>query len=245
MRVIWRSSLLLVFVLSALIVFEARFPWLDSLTVHEPRPMRSLVGRLALREYGPGDADLDRVLRIDPRNTLAWERRCTAFLGPTQADWVSDCQHALKLEASGANYRLVGAAQEQAGQYCAAEDSYRTAVVQPDMMGQRPVVLRDAARAALNCDDPAASLSLLHSAEQLDETSAGIAAAPEESQRARDGLASDHGYMSVVYQKMNQPEKARQMCFEANPGYADCACQLTGNGLVCTPAATPTLVSAR
>jgi tetratricopeptide (TPR) repeat protein len=245
MRVVLRSLILVVVVVSALVVFEARFPGLDSVTVHEPRPMRTLVGRLALREYGSGEADLDRVIRLDPNNTLAWERRCTAFLGATQAEWVSDCQHALKLETSGANYRLMGSAQEQASQYCAAEASYRAAVAQPDMLGQRPVVLRDAARAALSCGDPSASLNLLHTAEQLDEASASSASAPEETQRAHDALASDHGYMSVVYLEMNQPDKAKEMCFEANPAYADCACQLTGTGLVCSPSASPTLVSAR
>jgi hypothetical protein len=245
MRVVLRTVFLVVFVVSALIALEARFTAFDGLTVHEPRPMRAVVGRLALREYGAGDADLDRVLRLDPNNTLAWERRCTAFLGATQAEWVSDCRHALKLEASGANYRLMGSAQEQARQFCAAEASYRAAVAQPDMAGQRPFVLRDGARAALNCGDPAASLALLHTAEQLDQASADSAYAPEETQRARDGLASDRGYMAVVYQQMNQPEKAKQMCFEANPAYADCTCQLTGTGLVCSPTASPTLVSAR
>jgi hypothetical protein len=245
MQLVRRSFLLVAFVFSALIVMEARFPSLDSLTLHEPRPMRSLVGHLALREYGAGDTGLDRVLRLDPNNALAWERRCTAFLGATQAEWVSDCQHALKLQANGANYRLVGSAQEQANQYCAAEASYRTAEAQPDMAGQRPFLLRDAARAALDCGDASASLDMLRSAEQLDQRSADLAVAPDETQRARDGLSSDHGYMAVVYQQMNRPDKARHMCFEANPGYGDCSCQLTGTGLVCTPAASPTLVSAR
>jgi tetratricopeptide (TPR) repeat protein len=245
MRVVLRNLVLVLLAFSALIVVEARFAVFDGLTVHEPGPMRSLVGRLALRESGSGNADLDRVLVLDPNNTLAWERRCTAFLGATQAEWVSDCRHALTLEASGANYRLMGSAQEQASQYCAAEASYRAAIAQPDMIGQRPVVLRDAARAALNCGDPAASLNLLHTAEQLDQASASNALAPEDSQRARDGLASDRGYMAVVYQQTNQPDKARQMCFEANPGYGNCSCQLTGTGLICSPQASPTLVSAR
>jgi len=245
MRVVQRSLLLVAFVFSLLIVVEARFPSLDSLTVHEPRPVRSLVGRLALREDGAADTGLDRVLRLDPNNARAWERRCTAFLGATQTEWVSDCQHALKLQTSGANYRLMGSAQEQAGQYCAAEASYRAAETQPDMAGQRPFLLRDAARAAMDCGDTNVSLALLHTAEQLDQHSADIAQAPEESQRARDGLSSDRGYMSVVYQQMNQPENAHRMCFEANPGYGDCSCQLTGSALVCSPAVSSTLISAR
>jgi tetratricopeptide (TPR) repeat protein len=242
LRAFWRYFLVFVFIFSVVVIAEARFDSLDGLTVREPMPVRTLVGHLALREYGTDDNYLERVLKIDPNNARAWERRCTALLGATQSDWISDCQHALKLEATGTNYRLMGSAQEQANEFCAAQASYHTALSKPDIAGVRPHLLRDEARAALACGDPATSLAVLHTAEEIDESTAGNVAAPGEINSARDGLASDYGYMAVVYDHINQPEKAREMCSEAYPGSETCNCQLTGTGLVCSHGAQQSLL---
>jgi hypothetical protein len=80
---------------------------------------------------------------------------------------------------------------------------------------------------------------VLEQAEQLDlanstDTPRDPTQVADPSAAVRESLASDRGYMSVVYDRLNQSEKAKQMCTEANPGSPGCSCELTGNALICS-----------
>jgi hypothetical protein len=221
------------------VVAEARFPALDPITVQEPHPMRAVVAGLAMRELGPADNQVDRILSLDPKNARAWERRCSAAIGPSPATSVYDCRRAYELDASTANLRSVGSALESDGQSCEAEAIYRQAYEKPDLAVRKPLVLRDQARAALNCGHPEVSLRALEQAEQIDLAEAtgverDIMQVADPSAAVRESLASDRGYMAVVYERMNQPERAKQMCTESNPGSPGCSCELTGNALICS-----------
>jgi tetratricopeptide (TPR) repeat protein len=239
MRVFRQSLFTVLAVLLGLIVTEARFPSLDPLTVHEPHPLRAIVADLAMRELGQADNDVDRILRLDQTNAPAWERRCAAATGPTPAQSVFDCKRAYELDSSAPNLRALGSAEESASQTCQAEASYRKAVEKSDLSLRKPLLLRDEARAALGCEHPERSLALLQQAEQIDladatDTPRDPTQVADPSAAVRESLAADRGYMSVVYERLSQPERAKQMCTESNPGSPGCSCELTGNALICS-----------
>ncbi len=219
MREIWRMTLLAAVSVTLMFAAAARICKLDPVTMRMPHFVRSMVATLAVHENTIGPNALNRALTIDPQNTAAWSRRCTAYVGKDAAERLNDCQHAVSLRDSAANLRGEASAQEETGDVCAAEGTYRAAL--KTLKVQRPYVMRDQARAALACGDVGGSLAALREAESADT------ATPE-------NLAVDHGYMAVVYDRMDQPEKARQMCSEANPGYGNCTCELTGSGLNCS-----------
>ena len=239
MRVFRQVLLVLFFVGFILIVTEARFPELDPITIHEPHPMRAAVAAVAMHELGPADNDVDRILRLDMKNARAWERRCTAAIGPSPASSVYDCERAYEFDRSAANLRAVASAQEAAGRVCEAENSFRQAYQKSDLSVRKPLVLRDEARAALACGHPAVALNSLREAEVLDladstDTPRDPTQVADPSAAVRESLASDRGYMSVVYERLNEADKAKQMCTEANPGSPGCSCELTGNALICS-----------
>jgi tetratricopeptide (TPR) repeat protein len=236
MRVFWRSLLFVLVGVSAALLSAARFCRLDPLTIRMPHAIRSVVATLAVHENSIGPNALNRAITIDPGNAAAWGRRCIAYVGKDAAERLNDCRRAVALRATGANYRAEATALEDTGDSCAAEAAYRTALSQRDIV-HRAYVLRDQARAALACGDINGSLAALKSAEEFDQHNLLLSEAAAIS--GRDGLAADRGYMSVVYEQMHQPQKAREMCSEANPGFGSCTCQLTGAGLSCSQNAPP------
>jgi len=224
MRVIWRRILLGAAVVAVALGVEARFTALDGFTRRLPHPVRATVATLTVYENSANAASLDRALWLDPTNAAAWGRRCSAYVGKDAAERLEDCQRAVARRASAANLRGLGSALEESGNACAAEASYRAALTKADVIGQRPYVMRDQARAGLLCGDVSGSLTALRSAEEID------------TRNGSDGLAADQGYMAVAYDRMNQPQKAKEMCAQANPAYASCTCELTGSGLSCSQA---------
>jgi hypothetical protein len=249
MRVLRQILLVATCLLVVLSLIEARFPALDSLTTLQPHPLRAIVAGLAMRELGPADNGVDRILKLDPGNAPAWERRCTAAIGPSPAISVSDCERAYALDPTAANLRAVASAQESDNRPCEAEDNYRKALSKPDLAVRKPLGLRDESRAALACGHAESALQALQQAELFDlqntsslQNTSALERDPTQA-AVRDSLASDHGYMAVVFERINQPEKARQMCTEANPGSPGCSCELTGNALICSQATTYTIAS--
>ena len=248
MRLFRESLLAILFVFVILVITEARFPALDPLSVYEPHPMRAIVAGVAMHELGPADNDVDRILKLDPKNVRAWERRCTAAIGPSPDQSVFDCKRAYELDPSAANLRAVASAQESAGQVCEAEASFRQAFGKPDLAVRKPLVLRDEARAALACGHPEASLEALRQAEQLDlvdstDTPRDPTQVADPSAAIRESLAADRGYMAVVYERLDQSDKAKEFCTEANPGSPNCSCELTGNALICSQNTRYTIAS--
>ncbi len=220
----------------------ARLAHLDPLTIHLPHPARSVIATLALHEKR-GPYAIDRALTLDPDNAAAWEQRCVSTDGPTPIDRLDDCRKAVSLRASSADQHSEGEAFEENNDPCNAAQAFRNSAAKLDAPGQKPYYLRDAARAALACGDDQSSLAALHEAEALD-TQVLDEAGPANN-AGREGLSLDRGYMSVVYDHMNQHAKANMLCTAANPGYASCTCQLSGSWLRCNQAAPPAEVASR
>jgi tetratricopeptide (TPR) repeat protein len=230
MRAIWIRLVLISACVCVVLLAEARFTALDGFTLKMPHPLRAIVATLTVHENGASAAALDRALTIDPDNTAAWGRRCSAYVGKDATERLYDCQRAVALRASAANLRGEASALEESGNFCAAEATYRAALTKADVVGQRAYVMRDQARTGLACGDVSGSLTALRSAEEIDTRNAAEAG---QNASGRDGLAADRGYMAVVYDRMNQPQKAKELCAEANPAYASCTCELTGSGVSC------------
>lgn len=249
MRVFQQSLVVVAILLLIGVLAEARFPEMDGVTMHEPHLLRAAVAGFAMRELGPEDNEVDRVLMLDPENARAWERRCTAALGPSPGQSVGDCERAYTLDPSLPNLRALASAEEVDGRFCDAEGTFKQALGRQDPEVRRPAMLRDEARVALACGHAETALESLQQAEELDaQLAAGaerqvIPTYEQTAGMARESLAFDRGYMAAVYERMNQPEKARQMCTEANPDSPNCSCELTGNALTCSQTSSYTVAS--
>ena len=234
MRVVRRLLLFLVVLPFTLMALAARFPAFDPVTLSLPHPVRAAVATLAVHESpGVEAAPVFRALALDPENAAAWNKRCTAFLGVDAGERLSDCRRAVELHPTTASLRALGSALEEQGDVCPAAAAYGRALETPDASGQRPLILREQARAALDCGDTAASLDALHRAETLDLREAGTADPLVPA--LRDALSSDHAYLSIVYRRLHQPDQANLECVAANPGYSSCTCERSAAGFSCTP----------
>ena len=140
MREFWRIALLVTVSVVMMFAAAARVCKLDPLTMRMPHFIRAMVATLAVHENTIGPNALNRALTIDPDNTAAWSRRCTAYVGKDAAERLNDCQHAVSLRYSAANLRGEASAQEETGDFCAAEGTYREALNR--LVVQRPYVMR-------------------------------------------------------------------------------------------------------
>ncbi len=127
---------LLVFVLCLplafvlLLVAAARYPSMDAFTMKLPMDFRTAVAELTLRNAGYGKDSakgIDRAIKFDPESADAWTRRCHGNVDETTYDQAA-CRKAITLEPTASNFNGLGMAQEQAKDYCAAEDSYTSAI---------------------------------------------------------------------------------------------------------------------
>jgi hypothetical protein len=113
-----------------LILTAARHPAMDAFTIRLPAGIQTTVADLILQKtaYGKDSAKgIDRALRFDPENADAWTRRCHNNFDGTTSD-PATCRKAIALDPTAWNFNGLGAAQEQAKDFCAAEDSYTNAI---------------------------------------------------------------------------------------------------------------------
>jgi tetratricopeptide (TPR) repeat protein len=219
-----------------LIVAAAKYPAMDNFTLKLPADIQTTVGDLIMQKAGYGKDStkrIDRALRFDPENADAWTRRCHDNLDGTLNGTTPDpatCRRAIALQPTAWNFNGLGAAQEKAKDFCAAEDSYTSAIkgAQNDAY-----FLRNMARAALRCGHPASSVAGFEVAEGLD---AKAAADPDDDGDAKDDLLSDREYLAVAYDRTNQPAKATAVCTKAHTGWKTCRCDLTETGVKCSDA---------
>jgi len=218
-----------------LIVLAAKYPAMDSFTMKLPADLRTTVSDLILQKAGYGKDSakaVDRALIFDPENADAWTRRCHTNLNNLN-DTTSDpatCRKAIALQPTAWNFNGLGAAQEQAKDFCAAEDSYTSAI---RAQTNDAYYLRNMARAALRCGHTGASVAGFEVAEGLD---AKAAADPDEDDDVKDALLSDREYLAVAYYRTNQPAKATAICTKAHTGWKACHCELTETGVKCSDA---------
>ncbi len=226
---------LLVFVLCLPLAFvlylvaAAKYPAMDGFTAKLPATVGAAVAQIALQRVPVDKKEakaLDRVIRLDPENTGAWSRRCHPDDDATAGDERA-CRKATALDPSGWNFDGLGRAQESAGEFCAAEDSYTKAV--QDVQNEA-LYLRDMARAALRCGHPEASVAGFEVAEGLD---AKDAADPDDNDVTKPSLLADREYLVVAYTRTKQPEKAAAVCIKAHPDWKSCHCDLTEKDRKC------------
>ncbi len=236
-RILWGLLVFVVCLPLAFVLFlipAAKFPAIDAFTRKLPTGIRSDVAELAMNNAGYGkdsSRTTDRALELDPDNPEAWSRRCHGD-GEEEKTNLEACRKAIALEPSAWNFDGLGTAQEQAKDYCAAEDSYTKAI---NVSANNATYLRNMARAALRCGHTAASVAGFEVAEGLD---AKAAASPDEDDEIKANLIADREYLSVAYGKTSQPAKATDACAKAHPGWKSCSCELNDNGVKCSGGAS-------
>jgi tetratricopeptide (TPR) repeat protein len=215
-----------------LIVTAAKYPAMDTFTMKLPAEVQTTVADLILQKAGYGKDSakgIDRAIKFDPENPDAWTRRCYGNLDGRTPDQAT-CRKAISLQPIAGNFNGLGAAQEQAKDFCAAEDSYTNAIRAET---NDAYYLRNMARAALRCGHTGASVAGFEVAEGLD---AKAAADPDDDGDTKDDLLSDREYLAVAYDRTNQPAKATAICIKAHTGWKTCHCELTETGVKCSNA---------
>jgi tetratricopeptide (TPR) repeat protein len=221
-----------------LIIAAAKYPAMDTLTTKLPTELRTTVAELTLRNAGYGKDSvkgIDRTIKFDPDNADAWSRRCHGNLDKTVYDQAA-CRRAVSLEPTAWNFNGLGATQEQAKDYCAAEDSYTNAI---RAESNNATSLRNMARAALRCGHVGASVAGFEVAEGLDAKAAADPDVDEEDDVKADLLA-DREYLAVAYGRTNQSSKVAAICTKAHPDWKNCRCELNETSVKCSnePAAS-------
>jgi tetratricopeptide (TPR) repeat protein len=217
----------LIFVL--LIIAAAKYSAMDSLTMNLPISVRTTVADLILHNAPFGNLSLkpvERAIRLDPENGDAWSRRCHGNGEEKKYDQGA-CRKAIRINPSAWNFNGLGTAQENAKDYCAAENSYTSAIRASENSSYS---LRNMARAALRCGHPGASVAGFEVAEGLD---AKAAADPDLDDGEKADLLSDREYLAVAYDRTNQPAKATAICNKAYPAWKTCHCALNDAGVRC------------
>jgi tetratricopeptide (TPR) repeat protein len=213
-----------------LIAVAAKFPAMDNFTSNLPATVQTTVADLIMQNAGYGqDAakKTDRAIRFDPDNADAWTRRCHGLVGEKTYDQAA-CRKAIALQPTAWNFNGLGATQEQAKDYCAAEDSYTSAI---KSSSNDAYSLRNMARAALRCGHVGASVAGFEVAESLD---AKTAADPDEDDDVKADLLSEREYLAVAYDRTKQPVKATAICIKAHPDWKSCHCDLTDTSVTCS-----------
>jgi tetratricopeptide (TPR) repeat protein len=235
--VLWGLLVFVVCLPLAFVLFliaSARYPALDALTVKLPEGIRTTVADLTLRNAGYGKDSVklvDRAIELDPESADAWSRRCHSDGNAATYDQAA-CRKAITLDPSAYNFNGLGTTQENAKDFCAAEDSYTSAI---KASANSAYSLRNMARAALRCGHVGASVAGFEVAEGLD---AKAAADPDEEDDIKTDLLSDREYLAVAYDRTNQPAKAGAICTRAHASWKTCHCELTDADVKCAEAPT-------
>jgi len=233
--VLWGLLVFVVCLPLAFVVFlvaAARYSAMDTLTVKLPTSIRTTVADLTLRNTGYGKDSVklvDRAIELDPESADAWGRRCHGDGEKATYDQPA-CRKAITLDPSAWNFNGLGTTQENAKDFCAAEDSYTSAIRASE---NSACSLRNMARAALRCGHVGASLAGFEVAEGLD---AKAAADPDEDDDIKTDLLSDREYLVVAYNRTNQPAKAAAICTKAHADWKSCHCELTDTDVKCSEA---------
>jgi hypothetical protein len=212
-----------------LIAAAAKYPAMDALTVKLPAAIRTTVADLTLRNAGYGKDSVtlvDRAVVLDPESADAWGRRCHGDGDKASYDQAA-CRKAIILDPSAWNFNGLGTTQENAKDFCAAEDSYTSAI---KASANDAYSLRNMGRAALRCGHVGASVAGFEVAEGLD---AKAAADPDQDDDIKADLLSDREYLAVAYDRTNLPAKAAAICARAHADWKTCHCELTDTDVKC------------
>src|ERR1700751_1167898 len=109
----------------------ARYPAMDHFTGKLPTTVSSAVSDIILQKavFGKDEREtVNRAIGVDPENADAWTRLCHLSNDAGRDEAV--CRKAVSLSPTAWNFNGLGAAQEHAGDFCGAEDSYTRAIQQ-------------------------------------------------------------------------------------------------------------------
>jgi tetratricopeptide (TPR) repeat protein len=221
-------SLPLIFVLWLLMA--VRSPKLDAITMQMPDSVRSTVADAAMENVKAGKGwlpGIKRVIALDPHNVKAWDDLC---------DWesdneggeggVKDCRTALSLHDSAPNWDNLGELQEDAGDDCAAADSY-TKASSLGSSGTYYAYVEHLGRASLRCGKNYDARAGLAAAIDLEDKSL------KEDDNDDDDIAdykadqlADREYLIVTLDRLHDTAGAKAVCSAAHPDWKSCVCKL-------------------
>jgi len=217
------------------LLLASRWAKMDAVTVRAPAILRQTVAEVVLQKAGFGKKAapfIDRALRLDPANAIAWRERCGAYSWDDSAPSLKDCRTAVVVDKEPEDYFNLGRALDYANDSCDAEDSYTLAVSatasHPDI-----TYVESMGRAALRCGHLPAAKAGLQLAVDL-----GAKALNEpdddndEIADSKKDMLENEEYLVIAYHRGKDDTLAGQACTAAHPGWKGCRCDLDAKGVV-------------
>jgi len=241
MRKVWFGLIVLAvctpIALVALLLAAVQFPAMDKVTLAMPPDVRATVAAIVIQRSGYGKDSLgkiQRVLRLQPENPKAWSGLCSIQADSDQtAPVLETCAHAVKLDPDdGANLEYLAGAQEKAGDFCTAEETYTAA---NRAVSDDPDDLRGMGRSALQCGRIPYSIAELEAARDLDlKHSTDPNDDDDDVDDYKADLQVDREWLVLAYAAARRPTDAAEVCSQAHPAWKTCSCTLRKGKPACS-----------
>jgi hypothetical protein len=225
----------------ALLINAAYWPGMDKYTLATPTSVRSTVAAVAaqIKTSTGSPADADRIIKLDPDSSVAWNSRCETATNYGDVDKIeptaiATCTRANELDHSESNTFYLAAAQEAAGDFCTAEQTYTKA--NAFNSGGDAYDLRGMGRSAYQCGLIPAAIAELEFARDLDLKDSKDQN-PDDDDDPEDykyDLQSDREWLTLAYTASHQPKQAAEACSLAHPDLKPCSCSLQNHKPVCS-----------
>lgn len=219
-----------------LVIAATRSPKMDATTMKMPAGIRAAIadGVLQSTPYSKaGIPGLMRVVRLDPNNGDAWRRLCFWKIESDAKEGLSTCQRAVAISGSGENWNNLGRVQENAGDHCAAADSFTTASAKTANSGAY-VYVENMGRASLRCGRYYDARAGLETAVELETKaltkSKDLGDDNEDIDDYKADRNDDREYLIVTYDRLHEAKLAAQTCSLVHPEWKRCACELDEDG---------------
>ena len=226
------------------LLLASRWQKMDPTTAHAPLFLRQAVASVILQKTTYGKESLpriDRILRLDPQNAEAWQRRCSASAWGKSPN-LKDCETAVKFAGGPGDYYNLGHIEEAAGDPCTAEDNYTEAVSKTSANPDTDY-LEAMGRSALLCNHlPASRAGYEVAATTQQKWLNQSDLDQDEIDDAKKNLLADQESLIVIYHRQHDDLLAGQTCTAAHPNWKVCSCDIDTKGAAsCTEAkpATP------
>jgi len=213
---------------------------LDKLTLTLPPSVRATIAAVAVSNpaHVKTPAQEDRILRLDPNSPFAWNHRChraAAFgdIDKIQPNAIVFCARANELEPSQLNTFYLATAQEAAGDFCTAEQTYTKA--NSYASSSHADDLRGMGRSAYQCGLIPAAIAELEFARDLDlKASTDPNNDEDDVDDYKFNLQSDREWLTLAYTANHQPKQAAEACSLAHPDMKPCTCTLQNHKPTCS-----------
>lgn len=217
-----------------LLLAAVRYPWMDGVSAHTPMGLRTALATVVLNraEYGEKSLPaLERVVRLDPGNTVVRERMCRMSALPPERR-MEECRKAIALNPTPWNYMGLADLQEERKDWVGAEATMRIAQSKADTIDDEPATfLRELGRLEMANGELDKSLADLTQAEKFDSRDAEFA--KNDDGEAADNVEMDREYLVVLFNRMHDAKRAEAMCRKALPKETrPCGCELDEKNLL-------------